>query len=90
MLIEGLLVLFKTAFGALFGPINIPPLPDQVRVIMGQVMEYIVAGMELLGNWTHLPYLLTLFGIVVLVDAGIVVYNIVMWVIKKIPFTGMQ
>ncbi len=90
MLIEALLSYWVKIFGLFFGPIDIPPLPDEVRTIMNEVMVYITAGMELLGNWTHLPYLLTLFGIVVLVDAAILVYNIVMWIIKKIPMAGMQ
>lgn len=90
MLIEKLLELIVSAFATLFGPIDIPPLPDEVHTIMAQVMEYITTGLEILGNWTHLPYLLSLFSVVVVVDAAILLYNIIMWVLKKIPMLGMQ
>lgn len=90
MLIEALLSHWVSIFDMFFGAVNIPPLSDDVRAIMEQIMQYIRSGMELLGNWTHLPYLLSLFGIVVVVDAAILVYNIVMWIIKKIPMAGMS
>lgn len=90
MLIEALLNHWVNLFSILFAPIDIPPLPDEAREIMDQVLSYLKTGFQLLANWTHLDYLLVLFGIMVGVDAAILIYNLVMWIIKKIPMLGME
>ena len=64
---------------------NIPRIPEEVSHYLGQAMEYIGFGIGILGNFTDIGYLLSLWMIVVAVDAGLIVYKLVMWVLKKIP-----
>ena len=53
-------------------------------------MEYLQTGLQILAVYTHLEYLLVLIGIVVLIDAAMLIYHFVMWVLKKIPMLGIE
>lgn len=90
MLIEGLMNVVYTLFSLLLTPINIPSMPDGVRSFISEALEYIGLGLALLKNWTDLGYLLTLFALVLAVDAGLLLYKLVMWFLRKIPMLGMS
>lgn len=90
MLIEGLLNVAYTLFDLLTSPINLPSLPDGVATWIEMLCGYLATGVALLQNWTDLAYLLTLLGVVVAVDAGVLIYKTVMWFIRKIPLLGIE
>lgn len=69
---------------------NIPNLPDEVYGHIDTAFTYISAGAGVVANYTPLPYLMTLFGVILAVDAGILVFNFVMWVLRKIPMLGIS
>lgn len=90
MLIEGLLNIVYSLLELLTAPINIPGMPDEVRSLITIALDYIKVGIALLANWTHLEYLLLLFGLVLGVDVGLLLYKLVMWFLKKIPMLGIE
>lgn len=90
MIIKALMELVYNLFALLTTPINIPGLPDGVADMISSALEYIRTGLMLLANWTDLGYLLTLFALVVAVDAGLLLYKLVMWVLAKIPMLGIK
>lgn len=90
MIIETLLNLIYNVFSVLTLPINIPSLPEEIHSFIQTALEYISTGVSLLANYTHIEYLLIMFGLILAVDIGIGVYHLVMWIIKKIPFLGME
>ena len=69
---------------------SIPDLPESVYGYIETGFEYIVAGGGLLANYVPLGYLMTLFGVLLAIDAGVLVYHFVMWIIRKIPMLGMS
>lgn len=69
---------------------KIPQLPSQVTSYVDTLFGYLETGASILSNYTPLTYLLTLFGIFVAVDAAILIYHFVMWIIRKIPMLGMS
>ncbi len=69
---------------------EIPPLPTEASTYINTLFNHLVSGASILANYTPLSYLLTLFGIIVAVDVGINIYKFVMWIIKKIPFLGVE
>ena len=89
MIIEALMNLMCTVFDTL-SPISIPKLPAEVNGYIENAFEYIEAGAGVLANYTPLSYLMTLFTLLLAVDAGILIYHFVMWVIRKIPMAGMS
>lgn len=89
MLIEGLLSLLKGILNILL-VFNIPKMPSSVTGYIDNLFGYLETGASILANYTPLDYLLTLFGIIIAVDAGILVYKFVMWVLRKIPILNMK
>lgn len=90
MIIQALLDVIYLLFEILTSPIAIPGMPDGVADMISYALDYVRSGLQLLANWTDLGYLLTLFGLVLAVDIGILLYKLVMWVIAKIPMLGVE
>ena len=90
MIIEALLNVVYGLFELLTMPISIPGLPEGVQTVISGAFEYISVGVALLANYCDVGYLVTLFGVIVAVDAGILIYKIVVWIIKKIPMIGIE
>lgn len=90
MIVKALMNLLYSVFSLLTSPINIPGMPDQVRTVLATLFDYIATGIAIASNYFDLNYLFILFGIVVAVDAGILIYKFVMWILKKIPMLGIQ
>ena len=90
MIVKALLDLVYLLFDLWSLPIDLPSMPENVSQILSSTLEYVKTGLALLANWTDLGYLLILFGVVVLVDAGVHIYNFVMWVLRKIPALGIN
>lgn len=89
MIIEMLLDLVYSLLSLLL-VFEIPGLPDGVQGYIDTAFEYITAGAGIVANYTPLEYLLTLLGILLLVDGALVLYHFVMWIIKKIPMLGIE
>lgn len=91
MLVKSLIDNFYLVFKVFFLAIpNIPDLPDQIYSYVDTLGEYVGVGLGILSNYTHLSYLLSLFGIVVIVEVVIMAYKFIMWVLKKIPLIGIS
>lgn len=70
--------------------LEIPQIPQQVHTYIDTAFEYIVAGAGLVANYVPLDYLMILFTVLLAIDAGILVYHLVMWVLRKIPMLGIE
>lgn len=70
--------------------LEIPSLPDEVHAFITDAFTYITSGAGILANYTPLGYLMMLFGVLLAIDAGILVYHFIMWIIKKIPMLGIE
>ena len=90
MIIETLMNVVYVLFELLTMPISIPGLPEGVRDVIAGALDYISVGVALLANYCDVGYLVTLFGLILAVDAGMLIYKFVMWIIKKIPMIGIQ
>ena len=82
-------VLFM-AFSILTTPIDIPSLPDGVTTIVEGYFYYLQQGFTILAVYVDLNYLFTLFGLILLVDVGLLLYKFVMWILRKIPLLGIN
>lgn len=90
MIIKLLLELVYQIFNVLTLPINIPELPSEINDIIQTIIEYVGTGLAILQNYTHLSYLLILFGIVVAIDVGLWLYKLIMFFIRKIPMLNIR
>lgn len=90
MIVKLLLDLIYNLFALLTMPISIPALPNEVLDYFEQFFEYLYMGASILQNYTHFSYLMVLFGVVVAVEIGVLIYHFVMWIIRKIPVAGIS
>ena len=90
MIIKLLLTLVYQVFNVLTLPINIPDLPTDLNDVITTIIEYVGTGLAILQNYTHLSYLLTLFGIVVAIDVALWLYKLIMFFIRKIPMLNIR
>ncbi len=90
MLVESLLDLMFDVFCFFFGDVSVPDFPDEVLNVLLSIEEYLSSGLAFVAAYTHLPYLLTLFSIALVVDAVILTYRIVMWILRKIPLISVS
>lgn len=77
-------------FDNLLSGVNIGSLPAELHDVLDIVFQCFSFGMAVLANYTHLGYLLVLFGIIVAVDVALFIYKVVMWVLRKIPVIGIE
>lgn len=90
MIIELLLEALYGVFKVLTLPIKIPMFPEQATTYIEQFFDYLEMGAGILANYTPFSYLMILFGVLIAVDVGIMLYHFVMWILRKIPMAGMS
>lgn len=90
MIINALMIVLLGVFSALTMVIKIPSMADGVKEVLAIALDYITSGVAIVANYTNFSYLLSLFTIVMIADAGIMVYKFVMWVLRKIPVLGIE
>lgn len=90
MIVEMLLSFAFILLGLLTAPINLPDMPDGVLGVITTYTQYLIDGLTILNCYVDLQYLLTLFGLIVLVDVALLLYKAVMWFVKKIPMINIK
>lgn len=90
MIIQLLLDLIYSVFALLTLPINIPSLPASVTDVMNTMLGYISSGLSVLACYCDLDYLLVLLGLIITIDVALSLYHLVMYLLKKIPFFGIN
>lgn len=90
MILEALMSLLVDFLDLLLTPIHISSLPPGVDDIMETGLGYIQAGLGIIASFCHLSYILTLFGIVIIIDVAMVVYKFVRWILQKIPMASVE
>lgn len=69
---------------------SIPKLPEQATGYINTLFDYMASATGIVANYTPLNYLLILFGLILAVDAAILIYKFIMWILRKIPVLGIE
>lgn len=77
-------------FDLLLGTVEALPLPSSLTEYLGLGLRYVASGMAFVAAYVDVSYLLSLLAVVLAVDAGLYLYKLGMWIIKKIPFLGVK
>lgn len=88
MIVEGLFYAILKILSALLAVINLPGMPEGVRDLLTTFTGYLATGIALVANYVDIDYLLLLFGVVMAVDGGVLIYKLIMWIIRKIPVSS--
>lgn len=89
MIIELLLGLIFNLFDALL-IFEIPDLPAAVVDAFTQALSYMEAGAGIVAAYTDFSLIVTLFSISLTIEAAVLIYHFVMWVLRKIPVAGIN
>lgn len=78
---------FFTIIGSIFKLTGISAVMDGIQPFIDTIFKF---GTQLMWLLLDLEFTKYLLGIVLVIETGIQLYKIVMWIIKKIPFLGIQ
>ena len=90
MILEALLNIIKGLLQIVFGWINIPQFPEQLVGSIDTFLDLVFGNLSLLGFFIR-PLTLTLLipTLIILLNFEDV-YKLTMWILRKIPFLGVQ
>ena len=90
MILESVFNLFSTAIKLIFGWVSLPDLPPDVKVIIDQVFGYMESGIGFLFLFVDMKLVKVMLPMVIVVANFERVYQLVMYVLRKIPFLGLD
>lgn len=66
---------------------DIPSIPADVVGYMQTMFDYVQVGAGILNNYAPVPYLFTMFTVLIAVDLAIYLYEAIMWILRKLPIS---
>lgn len=90
MIIEGLLSFFQQVYQVMFGWINLPDMPAVVTDTVDWFLDMVFDNIGILGffvRWSTVVVLVPIALIVFNIDK---IYDLIMWVLKKLPFMSIE
>lgn len=90
MILETVFNLFSSAIKLIFAWIEFPELPPEVNQIIEQLFIYMESGMGFVYLFIDIDLVKLMLPFVLVVANFEKVYMLVMWVLRKIPFLGLD
>ena len=85
MILESVFNLFSSALKLIFGWINLPELPAEIQTVVDSLFQYMRAGLGFVFLFFNMDLVKIMLPFVFEK-----VYKIVMYVLRKIPFLGIE
>lgn len=90
MILESVFNLFSTAIKLIFGWVSLPDLPPDVESIIDHLFGYMESGIGFLFLFVDMDLVKVMLPMVIVVANFERVYQLVMYVLRKIPFLGLD
>lgn len=90
MIISGLLDLIYDLLELVLSPFSLPALPDGIQDIFDTVLEYLTGSVGLLCVFVRPTTLQVLIPAVIIVINAEHIWNGILWILKKLPFVGIE
>lgn len=90
MIIKGILELVFSLLQIVFSPISLPQLPAKASDYLDQFIEWILGGYNFLGSFIDLTMVKTFIPIVIVIANLDKVWSFIMFILRKIPFIGVE
>ncbi len=89
MIIEALLNIVFKIFSSIIEPLDIDPAPSELTDAMSSVLEYMENGADLINIFlpVNLGAFFIIFGLIFAFEH---LYPVIMWILRKIPFLGIE
>lgn len=90
MIIEALFTVILSLLNIVFGWVNLPQMPEAVDSAFDSLLSYMQAGIGFV--WLIVPreLVLVVVPVILILSNFDKLYSVVMWVLKKIPFLGIE
>lgn len=90
MIIEGLLNLFVGLLEVVFSWVNVPELPASVTSVIDELFDILAGSVGLLSIFIDFDMVRLLLPVLVIVINFDEAWKLTMFILRKIPFLGMQ
>lgn len=90
MILESVFNLFNSAIKLIFAWINIPAAPLEVTSVIDTMITYMRSGIGFLFLFFNMDLVKIMIPFVLIVANFEEVYKLVMFVLRKIPFLGIE
>jgi hypothetical protein len=90
LIVESVLTLFADALKVIFQWINLPQVPSNIQTVIDQFFEYLRSGMGFVYIFFDMSLVKILLPLLIAVINFDKVYKLVMFVLRKIPFLGVD
>lgn len=85
MVLNAILQAFAGLLDLLLTPVHIPPLPEGLSSAISSGMGYVLDGLTIIAAFTHWSFLCGLFWAALAIEAVVLAYKFIRWIIQKIP-----
>lgn len=90
MVINGLLQLLMLFLRVLFTPLKILAIPAEIGALLADIIIWLVKGAGVVAYYTHFPFIMACVTFCCAVEALYFGYKVVMWILRKLPFLGID
>lgn len=90
MIIEGILNLLVGLIETVFGWVSLPQLPDSVMSVIDELFEVLAGSVGLLSIFIDFHMVRLLLPVLILVINFDEAWKLTMFILRKIPFLGVQ
>lgn len=90
MIVSSVINLFIGALKIAFGWINLPAMPSAIESVLDIIYSAVVSGSALIGVFCHISLLQIMIPLVIIVLNFSHVWRLTMFILKKIPFVGIE
>lgn len=90
MIVRGLFDLVYGLLSIVLAPFSLPALPDGIQSIFDTVLTYLTGSVGLLCQFVRPNTLKLLIPAVIIVINMEHLWNAIIWILKKLPFVGIE
>lgn len=90
MIVKGLFELVYSLLSVILAPFSLPGLPEGIQSIFDEVLKYITGAVGLLSVFVRPSTLKLMIPAVILVINAKHIWDGILWIVRKIPFLGME
>lgn len=90
MLIEAIFGAIAWILDLLLLPMDIEGLPETFYTVLGTLIAKLIRGATIVGTYIHGTYIVALLGFVIAFEGAILVYHVILYILRKIPFINIK
>lgn len=90
MIIKGLFELILGLLKIVFAPINLPDLPAGIQSVLDELLEVLTGAVGLFAVFVDMNVVKWIIPLVIVIANFEKVWSLIMFVLRKIPFLGIE